>query len=150
VKPVLLVAGYLALGAAGIAGAAWWQQRLRPIGAGGSAAPAPAAGAFDYPVVVPRAGADAADWKAGHLDGWKWCVQHIGDGTVARDDRELAGFCPPDADRTAAFLAGYHAARERFDALVASEGLKDARAEVLRQRRMRPRLNDLQVVAPPP
>lgn len=135
-RPVALIVIYLVLGTVGIATAAWW--------------PARPAAVFDYPAVMPIAGADPADWKAGHLDGWKWCVQHIRDGTVARDDAELRGFCPPDANRTRAFLTGYHAARERFDSLVAAEGAETARATVMGQLMAKPRLHDLRVVAPPP
>lgn len=145
-KPVLLIVAYLVLGGAGIAGAARWLERPKPA----ASAAASASTAFDYPTVVPAAGADAADWKAGHLDGWKWCVMHIREGAPLRDDAALRGLCPPDANRTAAFLAGYHAALDRFDALVSAEGAADARTEVLRQLKAKPRLHDLRVVAPPP
>lgn len=146
-KPVVLIVSYLLVGALGIAGATWWQARARVASV---AAVVRAAASFDYPLVVPGPGADPADWKAGHLDGWKWCVQHIRDDMVARDDADLRGFCPPDVNRTAAFLAGYHAARERFDRLVASDGIDAARAAVLLQLRTKPRINDLNVVALPP
>lgn len=135
-KLTTLIAGYLVLGAVGLAGAAWWSARPPAV--------------FAYPLVVPHAGSDPADWKAGHLDGWKWCVQHIREHTLARDDAELRGFCPPDAQRTAAFLAGYHAARARFDELVAADGEATARATVLSQLKAQPRLHDLRVVALPP
>ena len=135
-RPVALIATYLVLGAAGIAGAAWWPTRPAVV--------------FDYPTVVPKAGVDPADWKAGHLDGWKWCVLHIREHTVARDDAELRGFCPPEPNRTMAFLTGYHAARERFDLLVAADGADAARITVLGQLKAKPRLHDLRVVALPP
>lgn len=135
---------YLVLGAAVFAGAAWW---LRPAAVAAREAAKPA---FEYPTVTAPPGADAADWKAGHIDGWKWCVRHIGDGQVARDDGMLRGFCPPDPQRTAAFLAGYHAARSAYDALVADGGEEDARAAVLRAKRAKPQLHDLRVVALPP
>jgi len=144
-KAIALIVAYLALGAAAIAGSAWWLSTSHT-----AAAKALAASSFDYPAVMPPNGAAPADWKAGHLDGWKWCVQHILDGQVARNDATLRGFYPPDANRAAAFLAGYHAARERFDALVSSEGADLARQTVIRQVRLKPKINDLNVVAMPP
>jgi len=145
VKTLALLLAYLALGSAVIAGAAWWLARPLPVGT-----TATVVAPFTYPTVMPPPGADPADWKAGHLDGWKWCAQHIRDRTVARDDAELRGFCPPDAKRTAAFLAGYHAARASYDQLVASDGADEARIAVLRQIKAKPALHDLRVVALPP
>jgi len=145
VKIVVLILVYLAVGSAVIVGAALWLAR--PIPAGTTSVDLVA---FTYPTVVPPTGADSADWKAGHLDGWKWCAQHIREQTVAREDAELRGFCPPNANRTAAFLTGYHAARAIYDQLVESDGAVEARKVVLQQVKANPKLHDLRVVALPP
>lgn len=144
-KIVGLILVYLAVGSAVIVGAALWLAR--PIPAGTTSVDTVA---FTYPTVVPPTGADSADWKAGHLDGWKWCAQHIREQTVVRDDAELRGFCPPNANRTAAFLTGYHAARAIFDGMIARDGADEARTAVLRQIKANPKLHDLRVVALPP
>jgi len=145
VKIGLVILAYLVVGTAVIVGATWWLAR--PAAQGKAAI---VVVAFTYPIVVPPAGVDPADWKAGHLDGWKWCAQHIRDQTVARDDAELRGFCPPNANRTSAFLTGYHAARTSYDALVESDGADAARKCVLLQIKARPALHDVRVVALPP
>lgn len=136
---------YVGGGTALMLGLWWWQQTSAP-----QQPVIPAAdGNFAYPTVVPPARRDAAAWKAGHLDGWKWCIEHAREGYVLGDD-QLAGHLVGVADRDDGFRLGYATARAHAHAALAAHGPEGLQRLLRSLRRRQPALYDLTVSAPPP
>jgi len=143
-RVLLAVLLYLGGGTALMLGVWWWQQ-AEP------AAPAvpDADGSFAYPTVVPPSGREIAAWKAGHLDGWKWCIEHAREGHLLNDD-QLGGHLVGVADRDGGFRLGYATARAHVLACVNAKGPDELQRLLRSLRRRQPALYDLTVSAPPP
>lgn len=134
---------YLVLGSAGMAAVAWWRMP--------AATPhLPAVdGSFAYPAVSAPSGRNSADWRAGHLDGWKWALQHASERALA-EDGQLSGFLVGSADRDGGFLRGYALARAHVLRAAEVQGVEATQRTIRQLRRKNPALYDLAVVAPPP
>lgn len=139
---VLALVLYLGGGTALMLGMAWWQHVSAPV--------VPTAdGSFAYPTVVPPPGRSESAWKAGHLDGWKWCLEHVREGWMA-EDGHLSGFLVGDADRDDGFRLGYASARAHVQVRLASDGAEAMQRDLTLLRRRQPALYNLTVSAPPP
>ncbi len=136
---------YLGGGTALMLGIAWWQQAHAPA----LLTPPPADGSFSYPTVLPPPGRTESAWKSGHLDGWKWCLEHVREGWMA-EDGQLAGFLVGEPDRDDGFRLGYASARAHVQVRLSSDGAEAMQRDLVRLRRRQPALYDLTVSAPPP
>lgn len=144
-RVLLVTLLYLGGATALMVGLWWWQQAGAPT----QPAVPGADGSFTYPTVVPPAGREAAAWKAGHLDGWKWCIEHVREGYVLSDD-QLGGHLVGVADRDDGFRLGYATARAHAHAGMAAQGPEAVQQLLQSLRRRQPALYDLTVSAPPP
>ncbi len=134
---------YLVLGGAGIAAVAWWRMPA-------ATPPLPAVdGSFAYPTVIAPAGRNSADWRAGHLDGWKWALQHASDNELA-EDAQLGGYLVGSPDRDGGFLRGYALARAHVLHAADAQGVEATQRIISQLRRRQPALYDVGFAAPPP
>jgi hypothetical protein len=143
-RALLAVFAYVILGSSLMVGAWWWQ---RP-GADEAVAYV-ASGSFAYPTVQVPAHRDSATWRAAHLDGWKWAIQHISDGWIAEPD-QLRGFLVGEEARDAAFVLGYTHARAEAELIAQRDGGAALGSLLRRLKRSKPAIYDISYNALPP
>lgn len=134
---------YVLLGGAGMGAVAWWRMPA-------ATPPLPAVdGSITYPTVTVPAGRNSADWRAGHLDGWKWALQHASESALA-EDAQLSGYLVGSPDRDGGFLRGYAVARAHVLRAAEVQGVAATVRMIQQLRQKNPALYDLAVVAAPP